>query len=103
MLLLKDIYFYAIKVDYFMYNSETDEEYTEPVYLSINTEIKDKEGNPMYLISFKEEITENIRIFDTESEAKTYIRFHIMNNNCFENQRVVKIQYNFETNKWEEA
>lgn len=101
MLLLKDIYFYAIKVDYFMFNSETNEEYTEPVYLSIDTETKKKDGTPLNLIIFEEEITDHLRVFATEREAKKYMKEKCTDSCCFEKPRVVKIKYN--NGKMEEA
>ena len=94
MKLLKDVCLYAIKVDYLMYNSETDSEYTEPVYLSIDTETKMKDGNPANLIIFEEEITDHLRVFDTEREAKKYMKEKCSDSCCFENPRMIKIKYN---------
>lgn len=102
MKLLKDEVFYAIKVDYFMIN-EKDEEYTEPLYLSIDTETKNKDGEPMNLIVFDKEITPRLRTFCEKREAKIYMAQKSKNTCSFENPRVVKITYNFETNKWEEC
>lgn len=104
MKLLKDICLYAIKVDYFMFNSKTDEEYTEPLYLSIDTETKRKDGTLAGIIIFEEEITDHLRVFDTEKEAKKYIKDHSTGYNvCYENPRVIKITYNTENNAWEEC
>jgi hypothetical protein len=103
MKLLKDTCLYAIKVDYFMWNEETDEEYTKPMYLSINTETKRKDGTPANLIIFKEEITENLRVFDEKSDAVTYMINKSRNACSFENARVIKITYDFETGNWKEC
>lgn len=103
MKLLKDVWLYAIKVDYFMYNSETDSEYTQPVYLSIDTETKKKDGTPLNLIIFEEEITDHLRVFDTEREAKKYMKEKCSDSCCFENPRVIKSKYNSEKNTWEEC
>ena len=95
---------YCIKVDYFMWDDEKNEEYREPMYLAIDTEIKDRNGNPANLIMFKENITANLRVFDTKKEAKDYITTHNTGISiCYENERVVAIRYNFETREWEEC
>ena len=101
MKLLKDVELYCIKVDYFMWSEEKGD-YTEPCYLSIDTEIKKKDGNPANLIIFKEDITPYLRVFDTEKEAKEYIQSRISNPCYCENPRVVKVKYNFESKEWEE-
>ena len=92
---------YCIKVDYYMW-SEDKGEYTEPTYLTIDTETKDIEGKPSNLIIFKNEITPNLRVFDKHKEAVEYMLSRISNPCYCENQRVVAIRYNFETNAWEE-
>ena len=93
---------YCIKVDYFMYDSENDKEYTQPCYLTIDTETKDKNGEPVNLITFSDKITANLRVFNTEIEAGMY-RIARLENPCYcENVREVKIAYNFETGRWEE-
>lgn len=102
MKLLRDEILYCIKVDYFMWNSKTEEEYTESVYLSIDTETKKKDGTPMNLIIFEESITDHLRVFDTEQEANEYIDRKERNTCCYENGRVIKIKYNCENGKWEE-
>lgn len=95
---------YCIKVDYFMWNEEKDEEYKQPMYLAIDTETKDRNGNPVNLIMFKNNITSSIRVFDTEKEAKDYIVAHNTGVSvCYENERIVAIKYNFETREWEEC
>ena len=93
---------YCIKVDYFMCNIETDEEYTQPCYLSIDTETKDKYGNSPNLIIFKDEITEFLRVFDSKDEASEYMNSRISNPCYCENPRVIKIKYNFEAKEWED-
>ena len=102
MKLLKDVELYAIKVDYFMYSEEKGE-YTEPVYLSIDTKTKAKDGTSMNLIIFKEDITPFLRVFDMESEAKEYMESRLSNPCYCENMRVIKITYDFEKGKWVEV
>lgn len=102
MKLLKDVSVYCIKVDYFMWSEEKGD-YTSPEYLSIDTETKRKDGTPANLIIFKEKITPSLRVFDTEIEAEEYMNSRIKNPCYCENQRVVKITYNFETKEWEEC
>lgn len=103
MKLLGNLELYCIKVDYFMFNSETDEEYTEPSYLSIDTETKKKDGTPANLIIFKEDITSCLRVFDTEKEATEYMDSRISNPCYCENPRVVKITYDYEKKEWKEC
>ena len=103
MKLLKDIIMYAIKVDYFMWNDVTNEEYTMPHYLCIDTETKNKKGECMNLLIFKEEINSDLRVFDTLKEAKEYLNEKVKGSFCYNNERVIKITYNFETNRWEEC
>ena len=103
MKLLKDVTQYCIKVDYYHWSDEKGE-YTLPLYWSIDTETKRKDGTSANLIIFKENICDCLRVFDTEKEAKEYIATHTTGFNvCYENPRVVKIKYNFEENKWEEC
>ena len=102
MKLLKDVKMFCIKVDYFMWDEVMDRECTAPHYLSIDTETKNKQGECMNLIIFREEINPDLRVFDTRKEAAEYIKTR-MENPCFcENVRIVEVKYNFETNKWEE-
>ena len=102
MKLLKDVCLYCIKIDYFMLNSETDQEYTQPLYLSIDTETKRRDGTPANFIIFEEDITEHLRVFDTKRQATEYMKTRIENPCYGENPRVVKITYNFKNGKWEE-
>ena len=102
MTLLKDACLYAIKVDYFMIDCETNEEYTEELFLSIDTKTKKKDGTPANLIIFEEEITDHLRIFYTKEEAENYINSHFDKNCCYcENQQVIKL--NLEKREWEEC
>jgi hypothetical protein len=102
MKLLRDVELFCIKVDYFMWSEEKGD-YTEPAYLSIDTETKKKDGTCANIIIFEEKITPHLRVFDKAGDAVTYIVSHI-NNHCYcENPRVVKIKYNAETNEWEES
>ena len=101
MKLLKNVELYCIKTDYLMWSEEKGE-YTEPVYLSIDTETKKKDGTCANLIIFEEKITPHLRVFDSEIVAKRYIDSHITNPCYCENPRVVKVKYNFESKEWEE-
>ena len=104
MLLLADVRKYAIKVNYFMFNSTTNEDYTEPCYLAIDTKTKNKKGECMNLLIFEENLNlPNLRVFDTIKEAVTYKKEHFGGIDfCFEDPRVVSIKYDFEENKWVE-
>ena len=93
MLLLRSIKIYAIMVDYFMYNARTNTDYTQSVYLTIDMETKDKAGNILKLITFKEEITPNLRIFRDKNEAASYMDEHLKNSCFCENARVVESRY----------
>ena len=98
MKLLKDITAYCIKVDYFMWSEEKGE-YTEPAYLSIDTGTKAKDGTPVNLIIFKEDITPCLRIFDTKKEATEYMKKHLSNSCSCENERVVKLKLKYNLNE----
>lgn len=91
MKLLDDIKAYAIKVDVYMYSEDSDTEYKEPMYVTIDTETKDKDGNSLNLITFKNNITKNLRVFDDVFEASDYIDKHFKNSCSCENPRVVEI------------
>ena len=60
MKLLRDVELFCIKVDYLMWSEEKGE-YTEPVYLSIDTETMRKDGTCVNLIFFEEKITPRLR------------------------------------------
>ena len=96
MKLLKDVTQYCIKVDYYHWSDEKGE-YTLPLYWCID-------DSPARIIIFREKIDDRLRVFDTEEEAKEYLKSHTTGFNvCYENPRVVKIKYNFNENKWEEC
>ena len=98
----KDTDFYCIKADQYMW-AEDKGDYTSPVYVAIDTKIKKKGGKPLNLIILETSITDKLRIFATEKEANEWIKKHPA---CFtiscENERVVKIKYNFTDKEWEE-
>ena len=102
MKLLKDVSFYAIKVDYYMYDMETDSEYLYPVYLSIDTE-KDQNGIPKNLIIFRDDITPNLRVFDDLKDANEYITKKCNSPCSFENPRVIKVRFDYKENMWKES
>lgn len=56
---------YAIQVSYYMYNSETDEEYEEWLYLALEGKLK--------IFVFRDEIDEETKLFDTAKEAGEYV------------------------------
>lgn len=91
---------YCIMVDYFMWSEEKGE-HTVPVYLAIDTEKKREDGTNANTIIFKDFIEPNVRVFDTEEDATEYMNSRIKNPCYCENQRVVKIKYDFENGKWE--
>ena len=96
MKLLGDIKMYCIKVDYFMWSEEKGK-YTEPVYLSIDTEV-------VSIIIFREDIEADLRVFDTVAEAEAYIDSHDLRLSvCCENPEVVAIKYDFDAQKWVEG
>jgi hypothetical protein len=101
MKLLRDEFLFAIKVDYYMWSEEKGD-YTEPVYLSIDTETKRKDGTLAGIIIFETEIKENLRVFDREGDAIYYLEKRGKETCCYTNGRVIKIKYNFESNTWEE-
>jgi len=105
MKLLSNLELYCIKVDYFMWDEENDKVYTEPMFLAIDTEIKDKKGKPVNIIIFEENITSNLRVFDTVKQAEVYIEKHNKEvvSTCYENERVVKITYDCEKKEWKEC
>lgn len=91
MKLLDDIKAYAIKADVFMYSDATDTEYKETMYVTIDTETRDKDGNSLNLIIFKNNITKNLRVFDDVFEASEYIDKHFSNSCSCVNPRIVEI------------
>lgn len=98
MKLLKDIEVsaYCIKVDYFMWSEEKGE-YTEPLYLTIDT----KRCN---IFIFREDLNNpELRVFTSKTEAQSYLKEKIANAISYKNEKVVKIRYNFEEKKWEEC
>ena len=100
MKLIKDLELnvFAIMVDYYMFSEETNSEYKEPMYVSIDTDTKDKDGNSLNLITFNKHLTSNTRIFDDVFEAGNYIDSHFKNSCCCENARVVELS--LEDLKW---
>lgn len=101
--LLRDVVKYCIKVDYFMCSEERGE-YEEPVYLSIDTKTKRKDGTSANLIIFREHITDCLRTFDSEAAAQEYIATHTTGYNiCYTNPRVVAIKYDFDAREWKEV
>lgn len=96
MKLLRDVTQYCIKVDYFIWNEETDTEGREPLYWCIQEKTN--------LVIFRESINSELRVFDKYYEAREYLEAHQTGFNiCYENPRIVEIKYNFEENRWEEC
>lgn len=101
MKLLRDEFLYAIKVDYYMWSEEKGE-HTEPLYLCIDTKTRRKDGKLAGIIIFSNEIVENLRVFDTERDALSYLKDKSKYTCSYENPRVVKIKYDYTKRKWEE-
>ena len=59
---------YAIQVSYYMYNSETDTEYEQWLYLALEGKHK--------IFVFEDDVTERTKLFDTVREAGEYIDKH---------------------------
>lgn len=59
---------YAIQVSYYMYDSETDKEYEEWLYLALEGKLK--------IFVFEEEINEKTKLFNTAKEAGEYVDKH---------------------------
>ena len=59
---------YAIQVSYYMYNSETDTEYEQWLYLALEGEHK--------IFVFEDDVTERTKLFDTAKEAGEYVDKH---------------------------
>lgn len=59
---------YAIQVSYYMYNSETDTEYEEWLYLALKGKHK--------IFIFEYEVNEKTKLFDTAREAGEYVDKH---------------------------
>lgn len=57
---------YAIQVSYYMYNSETDTEYEQWLYL----ELEDK------MFVFEDNVSDKTKLFDTAREAGEYVDKH---------------------------
>lgn len=56
---------YAIQVSYYMYNSETNAEYEEWLYLAL------KGKNKIFI--FEDEVNKKTKLFDTAREAGEYV------------------------------
>jgi len=59
---------YAIQVSYYMYNSETDTEYEQWLYLGLQGEHK--------IFVFDDYITDQTKLFDSAKEAGEYVDKH---------------------------
>lgn len=59
---------YAIQVSYYMYNSETDTEYEEWLYLALEGKLK--------IFIFEEEVNKKTKLFNTAKEAGEYVDKH---------------------------
>lgn len=77
---------YAIQASYYMYDSETDTEYEQWLYLAIEGERK--------IFVFEEDISDRTKIFDTAKEAGAYLDKHFSPNKTrcsFSTMRIVEI------------
>lgn len=59
---------YAIQVSYYMYDSATDNEYEEWLYLALQGEHK--------IFIFEDNVNEKTKLFDTAKEAGEYVDKH---------------------------
>ena len=59
---------YAIQVSYYMYNSATDTEYEEWLYLGLEGEHR--------IFVFDDDVIERTKLFDTAGEAGAYVDKH---------------------------
>ena len=80
---------YGIKVDYYFWNEEKDEEYTSPCFLYTDR-------SPRKILIFDERADRkdiDLRTFASEDEANAYIKKHGWEEPqcCFENARVVTL------------
>lgn len=99
MKLLKNVELWCVQADVCIWN-ETLGEYTEPAYLTIDTETKDKKGNPVNLLIFEPTITDNLRVFDTKEKAKDYMSTRLKCCTSIDGARVVKITWDCKMNHW---
>ena len=83
-------HYYVIAVDYYCYNADTDEEYTESCFLYTT---RDK----LKLYVFDPSLNylhHDLKWFATEKEAQDYIDAHNLSESCsYENCRVERIDY----------
>lgn len=103
MLLLNNFKLYAIKADMYVLNpnDENDLDYTEPVYFSIDTETKDKQGNNLNVITLESNLNNpNLRVFMFKACAEEYMANRNYTN--ITNIRVISIKYDFEKKEWVE-
>lgn len=59
---------YAIQVSYYMYNSETDTEYEEWLYLGLEGKLK--------IFVFEDTVNKQTKLFSTAKEAGEYVDKH---------------------------
>ena len=77
---------YAIQASYYMWNEETEQEYTQWLYIGTESKFK--------LFLFEEEINENTKLFDTAAEAGKYLDKYFSPDECrisFKNVRIVEV------------
>ena len=77
---------YAIQVSYYMYDSATDKEYEEWLYLGLEGERK--------ILIFEYNVTEKTKFFDTAKEAGEYVDKHLgagQQRGSFSTVRIVEV------------
>lgn len=82
-MLLADLY--VISVDYFCFDSSTNLEFTERVFLGV-------EG-PHKLLVFDKAVCYRTKIFASKKEAESYIKEKLTTGICFANPRVDALQF----------
>lgn len=78
---------YAIQASYYIWNNETEQEYTQWLYLGTEGKLK--------LFVFEEDINENTKLFDTATDAGKYLDKHFPPDKqrySFENVRIVEVK-----------
>ena len=77
---------YAITVDYYMWDSKKEEEYTEKLYLYTKGERK------IYVFNETTDAEDDLKTFNTRREAIQYIAAHNLDGSCcYENVRAERI------------
>ena len=80
---------YAIQIDYFMWDEETQTDYTKWLYLGLMGEHR--------IFVFDDNVEERTKLFDTASEAGAYVDKHFGKDKMrcsYNNVRIVEVNAN---------